>query len=246
MREEMVAAYRRKWALIPLRENSKLPNLPKNHPYLYRHAKPDEYRDFEFGNYGIVTGPVSGICVLDIDEPEGMQTLQQLDGADLTELWTPQVKTPGGRHFYFKYDEKVKTGVNVFRNDVIEESGVDIRSKGGYVVGPGSVVDGKPYKWVPGYTPDDIGGLQDAPDWLKKERYNKIDAVPNKIVRKIDNGERNTQLSSVAGFLFTKIADYAVVEHLVQGLNKAYCVTPLPDDEVSTIVRSISRYHNVK
>ena len=53
--------------VIPLKAGSKRPALPKNHPYLCRPARYDEFQNFDFKNIGIVTGKTSGIVVLDVD-----------------------------------------------------------------------------------------------------------------------------------------------------------------------------------
>jgi hypothetical protein len=136
MRDEMVKAFKLGWSLIPLKENSKLPNLPKGHEFLTRKPTVEEYKKFKWGNYGIVTGPVSDICVLDIDGDKGHKTLAELE-IKPNMIETPQVLTPKGRHIYFRFNPAVMTGVGVLGK------GIDIRSTGGYVVGPGSVVEGE-------------------------------------------------------------------------------------------------------
>lgn len=104
-------------------------------------------------NIGIVTGPISGIFVLDIDGPQGESSLQ-LYGA-LPETLTSF--TGNGRHLVFKYpSKKVYTRAGKFA------PGLDIRGEGGYIVAPPSVhANGSVYQWI-----DDAVPIAEAPSWL--------------------------------------------------------------------------------
>lgn len=87
-------------------------------------------------NVGVATG--DGLVVIDVDVKDGrpgFETFQSLAIPDATFA----VATPsGGRHLYYR-------GPDV-RNSVQSLGpGVDVRGVGGYVVGPGSVIDGKQY-----------------------------------------------------------------------------------------------------
>lgn len=233
MREQMIDAYQRGWSLIPLKANSKVPNLPKGHGFLYRKPSKEEYKGFDFGNYGIVCGKISGITVLDVDLPEGYDALQERE-ISLTELWTPTAHTPGGMHFFFKYNEGAKTGVAVLGK------GVDIRNDGGYIVGPGSKVDTGEYKWV--VSPDEAE-LTDVPEWLIKGKDRRIDVQPTTFFEKIGAGERNSKLVSLAGYLHYKFPT-EIVEVLVQKVNDVWCEPPLDEEEVEDIVRkNYKQYH---
>lgn len=112
---------------------------------------------------GIPTGSKTNVFVLDIDVKSGvngfdwLREQESLHG-DLPE--TAKASTPsGGVHYYFKYVENT-------RNRGALGAGVDIRSEGGYVLAPGSVMaTGKSYQWLdfdgPGIPP-----IADAPQWL--------------------------------------------------------------------------------
>ncbi|HSH42636.1 MAG TPA: bifunctional DNA primase/polymerase [Arenicellales bacterium] len=100
-------------------------------------------------NIGIATerfGDGQALVVVDIDNKNGKcgdETVLalELEGLDLPPTW--QVLTPtGGRHLYYVVDEPVKQGAEVLG------PGVDIRSRGGYVVAPGSVVEQGEYVWA--------------------------------------------------------------------------------------------------
>ncbi len=229
MREQMVEAYKRGWSLIPLKPNSKLPNLPKGHRFLYHKPSKEDYKGFEFGNYGVVCGKVSGITVLDVDMPSGMAELNEREITQ-SELYTPMAQTPRGFHFFFKYNPKVKTGVAVLGN------GVDVRNDGSYIVGAGSKVDGKEYKWM--MTPEEVEYM-DPPEWLVRGRNRRIDVQPETFSEPIGDGERNNKLVSLCGILRERGKfPVDVTEVAVQAINDYWCRPPLPREEVEHLVRN--------
>lgn len=90
-------------------------------------------------NIGVVTGQLSDLVGIDIDNPNLKNEI--LDEAE--RLLNPPVSvTPrGGRHMYFKYRHEVRNATAVI-------PGVDIRGEGGYVVVPPSMNGtGIPYVW---------------------------------------------------------------------------------------------------
>jgi RecA-family ATPase len=112
---------------------------------------------------GIPTGKRTGVFVLDIDVKEGVNGYEWVDAMESLHGDFPQTamaSTPsGGRHYYFKYVEGT-------RNRMDNAIGVDLRSEGGFVVAPGSVMtSGKSYEWI---DHDGVGlpTIADAPDWL--------------------------------------------------------------------------------
>ena len=121
-------------------------------------------------NIGVFTG--RDLLVVDCDRKaeDGDKNLRALAGehvADLDNTFT--VETPsGGRHYYFR-GELVKNSVGRLA------PAVDIRSRGGLVVGPGSDrADGKVYKVV------NKAPIAPAPQWLLEAiaaAYVKADKV---------------------------------------------------------------------
>lgn len=112
-------------------------------------------------NIGISTSHFStseALLVVDIDVKHGKhgdQSLLQLEmeGFDLPETFT--VATPsGGRHLYYRVPTALRQGVDTLG------SGIDTRSRGGYVLGIGSVIDGKEY------TVSHKSQIAPAPEWL--------------------------------------------------------------------------------
>jgi len=91
-------------------------------------------------NIGLLTGKVNGFIALDLDSyKNGYEAPQDI-------LETVSVATgSGGRQLYYQYPKGSVVGS---RNDVTGKGkGVDVKADGGYVVAPGSVTYGGPYKW---------------------------------------------------------------------------------------------------
>lgn len=109
-------------------------------------------------NYGVVMDAEH--FVLDLDckgNKNGRIDLSMLEIDNDIMPATFTVKTPsGGEHLYL---------IGAAPNSVCKKSlgqGIDVRGDGGYVVGPGSIIDGKPYE----ITAD--REIAAAPDWLLK------------------------------------------------------------------------------
>jgi putative DNA primase/helicase len=235
-------AYKRGWHVIPLREGDKRPNLPIGHPFLTTAPSRDEYASFEFGNYGVVCGELSGIVVLDIDGEKGYRALRDRD-IEPDHFETPAVVTPNGVHYYFKYNPKVQTGVHVLGKG----THVDIRSDGSYVVGPGSTVDGVAYRWLENLSPEEQP-LDDPPDFMfEHKRALKLNVSdednPYMLADKIGEGSRNLTLLSVGGLLVKyRSIPFPVMKGTLQYLNENFMESPLPDSEVETIAKNAERY----
>jgi Bifunctional DNA primase/polymerase, N-terminal len=92
-------------------------------------------------NLAVITGPVSGVVVVDADDPEALRWLvRRLP-------WTPwQTQTARGFHLWYRHPgvrvpnrARVDTGVGTLK--------IDVRGDGGYVIAPGSVhASGAPYR----------------------------------------------------------------------------------------------------
>ncbi len=131
--------------VFPLSPNSKIP--PKNFPWKDE-ATTDEakirrwWEENPKYNVGVAAG--HGLLVIDADCKDGkpgMQSLELLDMLGLPD--SMRVYTPsGGVHVYLKSDEDFHNRVG----SVPGYPGIDIRSVGGYVVGPGSTINGKSYR----------------------------------------------------------------------------------------------------
>lgn len=125
-------------------------------------------------NTGIVTGTISGIVVLDLDNPRAIRFAQKMGLPH-----TPMASTPRGRHVFFRHPgHSVQNAVDIFhdrrKSRPHAPEGFDIRGDGGFVVGAGSyyiptqdeLEDGKvegPYAWI--VRPEDAP-FADLPAWV--------------------------------------------------------------------------------
>lgn len=132
------------FSVIPLVERSKKPLIDWKE-FQKRIASQEEIKEWfnkwPDANVGIVTGSVSGVAIVDLDGPEG------LDHASKLSLISNVISLTGsGRQLWYS------TGGNVHKpivNAVRIRQGIDIRGEGGYVVAPPSVhPNGKRYRWL--------------------------------------------------------------------------------------------------
>jgi len=96
-------------------------------------------------NVGVICGAPSGIVVVDVDSADADALIQSLHLPA-----TPLVKTAKGCHLYFKQPSvALRNRVKMGGHDL------DIRSDGGFVVGPGSIHEtGVKYEWL--ISPNDV------------------------------------------------------------------------------------------
>src|SRR5215207_11223378 len=226
------ADYRRDgWCPIPIKRGTKYPALDELDPYLSRPATQEELRSWAWSGVGIVTGPVSGVLVLDVDGPEGETELTKYGHPA-----TPLARTPsGGMHLYFKHPEHhVRTRIKV-------APGLDVKASGGYVVAPPSVGEnGRAYEWI--LSPEEAE-LTDPPEWLMSllERKRPKGAAP-KVGERIPSGQRNIALTRLAGTMRRPgMSETAILAALLEE-NERRCQPPLPRAEVEKIATSIARY----
>lgn len=140
-------------------------------------------------NIGISTTQYNcsqALVVVDVDNKgakKGSDELFKLEMQGLEFAKTFSQKTPtGGEHIIYKALSPVKQGVSVLGK------GLDIRSKGGYIVGSGSVIDDVPYTHT-------AHGLVDCPEWIIKA----CEKVPEKSKLKISAAKINSDTALLRG-----------------------------------------------
>lgn len=190
-------------------------------------------------NWGIVTGAVSGLVVLDLDNREAAQEALKrgLPRA-------PVVSTGRGAHVYFRHPGwPVSNRVKVFE-------GADIRGDGGYVCAPPSVhPSGRPYVWQPGRALWDVAPPP-LPKWLSDllrpsdklivAGESRHDDDLERIALGVCAGERNNAAARLAGYLLR----YLPNPHIALALIEAWNLTntpPLPVEELHQVVNSIAK-----
>ena len=230
--------------VFPCREGGKEPATPHG----FKDATTDTDRLAEWWavsddgttrplNLGLPTGRASGVWVLDLDGPEGLETLACLEQEHGPLPDTVTVGTPsGGVHFYFRLPEGlgVRCKTRVF-------PGVDVRGEGGYVVVPPSRVGDRCYRWLR------LGEVAQAPEWLLgavAHRHNpaaQTTAFSGGAVRWCE-GERNDRLFREGCALRRRGYSAAEIEAALLVLNAQRCDPPLPEAEVRKVAESASRY----
>ena len=142
MRTEALEYAERGFSIIPCKPDKK-PFISWA-AYQKRRADPGEieawFKKWPGANVGIITGSISNVSVIDVDDLEtGMAALADL----LPDHDIPTAETPsGGKHFYFKAPEKP------MGNNTRILPGCDFRCEGGYVVAPPSKGKQGGYKWL--------------------------------------------------------------------------------------------------
>jgi putative DNA primase/helicase len=180
----------RGWAVLPLRENTKLPAASSGVDAAS--IDPDQIQAwFGDGNYfkyniGIRAGDT--LAIVDVDNRhDGHESIRPLPAEDFT---TPTVKTPGGYHYYYlPTGRPLKAWVGFL-------PGVDLRVHSSYVVAPPSVVNGTQYIWE---TTVYEAPLRPLPDWVKEKQSAGKTVKPYQDPTPILPGRWHTTMTSIAG-----------------------------------------------
>ena len=153
--QQVLRLAERGWPVFPCRPRSKVPAVSwtteaTRDPEWLRHW----CHQVPSANWAIVTGPASGVFVLDVDGEAGLESLSRL-----SESWrylsTLGVRTPHGSHLYWKYPADRRVPNSQGRVG----SGLDVRGSGGYVLAPPSAG----YSWLSRF---EGAPVAEAPAWL--------------------------------------------------------------------------------
>ncbi len=178
------------------------------------------------GSIGIVTGPVSSLLVLDIDGPEGEKSIE---GLHIPRTWT--VKTPHGRHYYFRWTSDLGRCITT-KAGILPK--VDVRGDGGYVV------------WYGWKVAPEVAPLAAPPQWLvdrlsdgRQDGGRKLhDGLVSRI-GDIKEGSRNQSFASLAGSLrsrgYSSDEIYAFLEAKAKEVD-------FPLQELRAVCNSVGRY----
>ena len=198
--------------------------------------------EYPKANVAIVTGPESGLVVVDIDPRNGgddsKKKLERLGNFPTT----PTAFTGGGgEHIFLQHPgngKKIKT-----KGGLGGYSGIDQKGDGGYVVAPPSLhVSGERYSWK--INPDKTS-LAKIPEWLLAlllkagEPDRKAKALAGE---KIESGHRNDTLCSMAGAMRRRGMTQEAIEAALLAENEQRCDPPLSESEVLNIAKSIGHY----
>jgi hypothetical protein len=193
---------------------------------------------FKFSRYNIalVTGAVSRVLVLDIDERHGGS--ESIKGKFLPITWCD--KSPNGSHYYFLWTPQLNLAPTS-RTGLLP--GVDTRGNGGYVIIPPSVgYNGQPYVWT--RNPKNTS-LAYPPPWLLELLVKKQPIITNQpgwiaeALTTVSEGNRNNTFTRLVGRMWH---DGWQADDIYQLLLPKAQEVNLAEDELDTIVKSISKY----
>lgn len=205
----------------------------------------------EGGNYGILTGKISGIAVIDIDTHNGVSGADNLkefcEKYDIELPDTKTVMTPsGGMHLYYNLPANYND-VQFIQNHK-ELEGVDFQTTGRYVVGWGSKIDGVKYEVI------DNSPIADLPvKWFdiftdktiqkkNKKRERKWTAnLLGDIIAGCDEGSRNNFLTQIIGKLFATGLEYEEIRVWSLYVNQISLNPPLSEEEVLRTYESVKK-----
>ena len=266
MKDEALRLARAGYAIFPCHPNSKQPL----HKGSFHDATVDEFQiiswwdacpDANIGMYP-AAGFMMDLLIVDADVKKQENGLVTMAGHLGTYPPTLTVLTPsGGQHHYYGLPDGVKVQSSARRLG----PGLDVRSHGGYVLMPPSVVDGRRYKWaeprlaiVP--APERLIALAGAPEdrhpdadkWLcdadleanihKAEAWLKGQAELGRV--SISESGGNNFAYATAGIL----RDFGVSADIAKALMfqwwNPHCQPPWSVEELQEIVDHIYEYAN--
>jgi hypothetical protein len=234
-------------------KGTRCPNIGK-HP-MTQHGVNDASRDAgkvvhwwnvkPLANIGLAAGPANNFLVLDVDpRHDGDKSLAALEAQHGKLPGTLTALTgSGGHHFFFEHVD----GLENLPGKIA--SGLDIKTKGGYVVAAPSLhKSGRRYEWL--HDRPQVA----APQWLI-DRINTAGAGGpassgngtrsppdywSRIANGVAEGERNDALTRLAGKLLgNRHFEPRLALTLLRNFNTCSCHPPLPEDEVDTLFKSI-------
>jgi len=205
-------------------------------------------------NLGVAT---EKLVVIDVDPRHGGdESLRALEREHEFPLTWRALTGGGGEHIIFAAPD----GANVIIGNVVAEQmkdpplgpGIDVRARGGYIVGvPSKHISGGVYAWSvhPAETP-----LAIAPDWLieriiaRRPRVGQndipIEPLPSDVWTELTRPPimeyPDAAAARIVGHLFRHNCDYSLVLGLLHAWNTACCTPPLGYYEVKRIVDRIA------
>lgn len=246
--EDALALYERGWNVIAAPRGGKSPVASWKRHQQERIPERDLRTAFaRESNLFIVTGSVSQLAVLDLDDQEAERYWREDRGLGDELDRTASVKTSGGHHYYFKLEPgQTERGRSSQGGD---QGKWDLRAEGGGVIAPPSVHEsGWVYEWTRGpealrAAPSSLftgGGIRtgDGAGGPGKGSGGAGSPLVHLLATPPGEGQRNNWLTKVAGH-YAKLFPWAdAYDHHVEEANRLLGV-PLDDDELYKIKQSV-------
>lgn len=248
--------------VFPVAENGKVPAI-KEFP---NRATRDEVQIRNwFGphryNIGILTskfGDGKALVVVDVDDKRGKKGSHELVRLEIEGFDFPptveQCTPSGGKHLIYVVDQPLRQGTDVLA------PGLDIRSRGGYIVGPGSEIDGVEYRVT-----SELSEPAEAPRWLverlgvdHRDRAPQSEPLagvdPDRACNRATEYLRFSAEPAIEGQggdattfrVLAKVKDYGVTAEEALALALEHwnptCVPPWSEEELARKVRNVYRY----
>lgn len=227
---------------------------------------PDEIRtlfenhDFNIGIFTEFYLDTESLVVVDVDTKpgkKGADTFAEHEayGNDFPPTWEVTTAS-GGRHLFYRTPLAYSGGANKLGLHI------DVKSYGGYVVGAGSTIDGKPYYWVESFPT--LGCPAECPDWIlarlnkplpKNQQPNAVETLDTLDI--IERGrsylatDATPAVANAGGNETTlktalKLKDYGVSEAsastMMWEIYNPRCTPPWDWDELLPIIANAYRY----
>ena len=225
------------WSIIPIAPNSKKPLVPWK-PYQQQKASVQQIKDWwaQYPDAGmaVILGKISGVFVVDIDDDQGITTLQN-NGINLMDEPTVVQQSGRGFHYFYQYPDTGQKTINF--------NGGEIRSDGSYVILYPSVhTSGKQYTWkISPFLQHPVCAPRNLLDF-KDHSNGSIVTNPQKDSQLIFQGNRNNALTSLAGTMRRRNMTEQEIYNSIKMVNRDRCQPPLPDAELRSIAKSVARY----
>ncbi len=213
------------WSVIPIVPGEKKPLIESWIEFQRRQPTIAEatawFTKWPGANIAIIVGRISGLVVIDIDDPiEGEKSFRKYFGG----VVTLTVKTPHGTHYYFKHP-----GDQPISNSIRAAPGLDVKADGGYVLAPPSVG----YQWIK----NPIVDLPQQTLLLEASVKKRVDLTEEDPILK---GGRNNAMTRKVGKLLALGHSKEETFTMCKAFNIAYCKPPLSEFEIRAIVESIA------
>lgn len=226
------------WSILPVKPEEKRPYMQNWLQYTKQRANVEMANKWFSGlsnaGIGMVTGKVSNIVVLDV-ENDCPTPIDELLKRYPTQLIARSGS--GGYHLFYQYPQ----GRGRIGNRVGLMDRVDLRADGGFIVlSPTIHPNGKRYEWVtegiPGAFPLTLLELQAQPKA-------QGDGWITEALRGVSEGGRNDTCARLAGYFFKKGMNSDIIEAILTEWNERND-PPMPAHEVRTTIKSIERSHS--
>jgi len=188
------------------------------------------FAQYPTANVGIITGKISDLIVVDVDERNG--GMESLKGKYMG--LTKTIKTPNGIHYYYQYESGIPKSTPL--------PGIDVQSDGAYVLAPPSQRNNQKY-----YVKQDIQSLIQLPNWLKQilRNHKVMDTRPGgwkQYLQGVSQGNRDSAAAKIAGGIIKETNNSLIALLTLKEWNHLN-TPPLAIEQLEKVVNSIWRKH---